>query len=248
VTTDGGKTWRAGVVPGTEELQFRDVEGVSERVAYLMSADTGTASRIYKTVDGGATWTMQFQNHNPRAFYDCFAFWDQKSGVTFSDAVDGVFPVIRTTDGKTWQNIGARLPAAQDGEAAFAASGTCVATQGGSAPGSPPAARPRRGSWRPRTVGQLEGVRHADHPGHADLRGAERGVPGPPPRHPRGRRPAQLHPADRQRGRFQGRRGDVDPDDADAVRERGVRPRLRAGLRAADRGGHRSCGRGLVAR
>ena len=30
VTTDGGDTWRAGVVPGAEALQFRDVEGVSE--------------------------------------------------------------------------------------------------------------------------------------------------------------------------------------------------------------------------
>lgn len=131
VTTDGGNTWRAGVVPGAEALQFRDVEGISERVAYLMAAGTGTDSRIYKTEDGGATWTLQFQNEIPNAFYDCFSFWDQKSAVTFSDAVDGVFPVIRTTDGETWQNIGARMPAAQAGEAAFAASGTCVATQGG---------------------------------------------------------------------------------------------------------------------
>ena len=29
VTTDGGNTWKAGVVPGAELLQFRDVEGVS---------------------------------------------------------------------------------------------------------------------------------------------------------------------------------------------------------------------------
>jgi photosystem II stability/assembly factor-like uncharacterized protein len=131
VTTDGGATWKAGVVPGAEELQFRDVEGVSDRVAYLMSADTGTASRIYKTEDGGATWTLQFQNHDPSAFYDCFAFWNEKRGVTFSDAVNGRFPAIRTTDGKTWQDIGDQLPAAQPGEAAFAASGTCVAVQGG---------------------------------------------------------------------------------------------------------------------
>ena len=31
VTTDGGATWRSGVVPGAESLQFRDVEGVSEQ-------------------------------------------------------------------------------------------------------------------------------------------------------------------------------------------------------------------------
>jgi photosystem II stability/assembly factor-like uncharacterized protein len=131
VTTNGGATWRAGVVPGAEDLEFRDVEGVSDRVAYLMAAGPGEDSRIYKTEDGGATWTLQFQNHNPSAFYDCFAFWDQKHGVTFSDAVSGVFPAIRTTNGTTWQNIGARLPSAQDGEAAFAASGTCIAAQGG---------------------------------------------------------------------------------------------------------------------
>ena len=29
VTTNGGHTWRAGVVPGGDSLQFRDVEGVS---------------------------------------------------------------------------------------------------------------------------------------------------------------------------------------------------------------------------
>src|SRR4029077_20641041 len=37
VTTNGGETWRAAVVPGAESLQFRDVEGVSDTVAYLLS-------------------------------------------------------------------------------------------------------------------------------------------------------------------------------------------------------------------
>ena len=131
VTTNGGKTWRAAVVPGAAALQFRDVEAVSERVAYLMAAGSGTDSRIYKTTDGGAHWTLQFQNEDPAAFYDCFAFWDQSHGLTFSDPSNGVFPALRTTDGNTWQNIGSRMPAALDGEAGFAASGTCVAVQGG---------------------------------------------------------------------------------------------------------------------
>ena len=131
MTTDGGDTWRAGVVAGAEALQFRDVEGVNARVAYLLSAGVGTDSRIYKTEDGGATWTLQFQNEDPNGFYDCFAFWTQKRGITMADAIDGRFPVVRTTDGATWQDIGDHLPAAQAGEAAFAASGTCAATQGG---------------------------------------------------------------------------------------------------------------------
>src|SRR5947199_2597380 len=106
VTSDGGQTWRAGVVPGAEALQFRDVQGVSDRVAYLLSIGTGTDSRIYKTTDGGATWTIQFQNQDPSAFYDCFAFWTPRRGLAQSDSVNGRFPVIRTTDGQTRQDIG----------------------------------------------------------------------------------------------------------------------------------------------
>jgi photosystem II stability/assembly factor-like uncharacterized protein len=129
-TTNGGKTWKAGVVPGAESLQFRDVEGVSDKVAYLLAAGTGTASRIYKTEDGGETWSLQFQNEDPNAFYDCFAFWTPDRGLTMSDSVNGRFPVIRTTNGDSWRDIGDHLPKAQPGEAAFAASGTCVATEG----------------------------------------------------------------------------------------------------------------------
>jgi photosystem II stability/assembly factor-like uncharacterized protein len=134
VTTDGGATWKAGVVPGAEALQFRDVQGVSAKVAYLMSigvsGDPGDF-RIYKTEDGGATWTIQFQNQNPGAFYDCFAFWTPKKGIAHSDSVNGVFPDLRTTDGTTWQSIANFMPPALPGEGSFAASGTCVATQGG---------------------------------------------------------------------------------------------------------------------
>ena len=130
VTTDGGATWRAGVVPGTDSLEFRDVQGVSDQAAYLMSAGNGAASRIYFTGDGGRTWTRQFTNTDSLAFYDCFAFWGRDRAIAMSDGGRGVFPVLRTTDGQTWSNIGQNLPAAGEGEGAFAASGTCVATHG----------------------------------------------------------------------------------------------------------------------
>jgi photosystem II stability/assembly factor-like uncharacterized protein len=131
VTTDGGEHWRSAVVPGAESLQFRDVYGVSDKVAYLMSIGIITTDfRIYKTVDGGATWTIEFTNQTVNAFYDCFAFWTPHRGVTHSDSVNGVFPDIRTTDGTTWQSIAAHMPPALPGEASFAASGTCITTQG----------------------------------------------------------------------------------------------------------------------
>jgi photosystem II stability/assembly factor-like uncharacterized protein len=131
VTTDGGNTWKAGVVPGAESLQFRDVQGVSATVAYLMSiGDNTTDFRIYKTVDGGANWTIEFTNETVNAFYDCFAFWGPNRGVAHSDSVNGVFPAIRTTNGKTWESIAPNMPPALPGEASFSSSGTCIATEG----------------------------------------------------------------------------------------------------------------------
>ena len=132
VTTDGGQTWNASVVPGAETLQFRDVQAFSASVAYLMSIGANpTDFRIYKTTDGGATWTIQFENQNPNAFYDGFAFWTPNRGIAHSDSVNGVFPDLRTTDGMTWQDISNNMPAALPGEGSFASSGTCVTTQGG---------------------------------------------------------------------------------------------------------------------
>ncbi|MFO0584088.1 MAG: oxidoreductase [Anaeromyxobacter sp.] len=130
VTTDGGEHWRAGVVPGAEALQFRDVEAVSARTAYLLSIGTGTDSRVYRTDDGGATWAVKAQNADPDGFWDCFAFWDRERGVLMADSVNGRLPVMLTRDGDTWKDIGDRLPAALPGEFAFASSGTCAATQG----------------------------------------------------------------------------------------------------------------------
>jgi photosystem II stability/assembly factor-like uncharacterized protein len=132
VTVDGGANWRSAVVPGASELQFRDVEGVSETVAYLLSAGEGANNRIYKTEDGGASWALQFQaGKDPRFFYDCFDFWTPSRGIAFADALDGRFPVIETTDGKKWRDMGDRLPPAQAGEGGFAASGTCITTESG---------------------------------------------------------------------------------------------------------------------
>ena len=131
VTTDGGETWKAAVVPGAENLQFRDVQGVSDKVAYLMSIGNNTTDfRIYKTVDGGATWTIEFTNQTTNAFYDCFAFWTPERSIAHSDSVNGVFPDLRTTNGIAWQSISANMPPALTGEASFAASGTCVTTEG----------------------------------------------------------------------------------------------------------------------
>jgi photosystem II stability/assembly factor-like uncharacterized protein len=131
-TTDGGANWKVATVPGAEALDFRDVEAFDADTAYLLSIGEGERSRIYKTTDGGEHWRLQFTNGNPKAFFDAMAFWDADRGVAVSDSVDGRFVIIKTTDGgANWKEVPSeRLPPALAGEGAFAASGTCVVTQG----------------------------------------------------------------------------------------------------------------------
>ena len=130
-TTDGGMTWKVMTVPAAEKLDFRDVEAFDANTAYILSIGNGESSRIYKTADGGETWKEQFRNKNEKAFYDAIACWDAKNCIAMSDPVDGHYVLISTTNGESWKLIVSnKMPAAKDGEAAFAASGTCIITQG----------------------------------------------------------------------------------------------------------------------
>ena len=124
-TLDGGKHWQVIKVPGAGELDFRDVEGFDADNAVVLSIGPGEASRVYRTGDGGGTWILALQNKDPRAFFDCMVF-DGQRGWMLGDPVDGHFQ-IRATDngGRDWRLLDDG-PKAQEGEAAFAASGSCI--------------------------------------------------------------------------------------------------------------------------
>src|SRR5882724_13140831 len=66
-TNDGGATWQKLTVT-TDQLDFRDIDAIDMRTAYVLSIGNGPASRIYKTTDAGTTWTLQFKNDDPKAF------------------------------------------------------------------------------------------------------------------------------------------------------------------------------------
>jgi photosystem II stability/assembly factor-like uncharacterized protein len=132
-TTNGGATWETGRVPGADSLQFRDVHAVDANVAYLLSIGNGPQSRIYKTIDAGRNWTLQFTNSDPQGFYDCMGFWDPNRGIVIGDAIGTQMAMLSTTDGGAhWTKIPpSSLPAAQPEEGSFAASGTCLITRPG---------------------------------------------------------------------------------------------------------------------
>ena len=131
--TRDGEKWEKLAVPGGGELDFRDVEALDAATVILMSAGTGGASRIYRSTDGGAAWTLLHTNPDPQGFYDAIAFWDSRRGIVLGDPVEGRFVVRLTEDGgATWRAPPpGSIPVAMPGEGAFAASGSCLTVRRG---------------------------------------------------------------------------------------------------------------------
>ncbi len=131
-TTDG-HIWIPDHIPGADSLDFRGIVAFSADEAFLMSSGPGDQSRIYHTADAGRHWQLQFTNTNPKGFFDSIAFWDRTHGIVLGDPIPDEtgtpkFELLLTDDGQTWTPIPpSQLPPALEGEAAFAASNTCLA-------------------------------------------------------------------------------------------------------------------------
>ncbi|MDB5022606.1 MAG: Ycf48-like protein precursor [Mucilaginibacter sp.] len=125
ITTDGGKTWDWQQVKGFEKADFRDIEAFSAKEAIIMSS--GTPALILKTVDGGANWNVKYRNADTAYFFDAMAFTDNDHGYVLGDPINNKFLLLETKDGGEIWNEYDHRPAALSGEAAFAASGTCLA-------------------------------------------------------------------------------------------------------------------------
>lgn len=131
IRTVDGVHWRALKVPDAAAIDLRDIHAFDADTAIAMGAGPGAASRLYRTVDGGASWQTVLTNSVPAGFWDAMAFWDARRGLLFGDPVDGVFQVYTTGDGgATWQASPATGLAALAGEGAFAASGSCITVAG----------------------------------------------------------------------------------------------------------------------
>jgi photosystem II stability/assembly factor-like uncharacterized protein len=133
-TTDGGTTWKVDTIADAAALDLRDIAALSDKLAWAMSsgdADKGQA-RIYRTRDGGRHWTRVFSDTTKGVFLDALGFWDARHGIAISDPVDGKLFLVTTSDGgDTWHRVPRdRLPPVLQGEAAFAASGTCLTVLG----------------------------------------------------------------------------------------------------------------------
>ena len=123
-SADSGHTWKWIIVKGFEKRDFRDIEALDAATALIMAI--GEPACILKTVNGGETWKLVYENRTPGMFLDAMEFWNEQSGIVIGDPIKGRFFIARTFDeGNTWHELTFdKLPAADSGEACFASSGT----------------------------------------------------------------------------------------------------------------------------
>lgn len=129
ISTDGGNNWKWQQVKGYETADFRDVQAFSDKKAVIIAS--GTPALVLKTIDGGLNWNLVFNNNDPAYFLDAMDFADNSHGFIMGDPINNKFLLLETkNEGDTWEKVN-NGPDAIAGEAAFAASGTCMRIQNG---------------------------------------------------------------------------------------------------------------------
>lgn len=115
-STDGGNTWTPGTIDlglDTNELGISSITATSATTAWV-SATTGATQLggIWKTVDGGVTWTKQTTaqfSDLVHSYANFVHFWDADNGIAVGDPENDEFEIYTTNDGgTTWT----RVPAA----------------------------------------------------------------------------------------------------------------------------------------
>jgi photosystem II stability/assembly factor-like uncharacterized protein len=129
-TEDGGNNWIVDSIKTDTIIPHFRAISVTDEAVFLLSI--ASPALLYRSVDKGANWEIVYREDHKAAFYDAMAFWDDKEGIAMGDPTDGCLSVIITRDGgNSWEKIDcSKLPASEEGEAAFAASNSNIALVG----------------------------------------------------------------------------------------------------------------------
>lgn len=123
-TTDGGATWTIGQVLGGNLYGLGNICGLNATTAYVALYNAATQDNncgVYKTTNGGSTWThLVGALQGSASFADNVWFWNENEGMCHGDVKDNYFEIYTTSNGGT---IWTRVPKANIGGGANPATG-----------------------------------------------------------------------------------------------------------------------------
>lgn len=123
-TTNGGTSWTPGIIDvGNTTYSISNISPVSGTTAWVGAYDSVNGlGGVFKTEDGGATWTAQNTSGYTTAgesWFNVVHFFNANVGITMGDpAGNAEFEIYRTTDGgTTWTRVpAASIPNPLSGE------------------------------------------------------------------------------------------------------------------------------------
>jgi len=121
-TINGGTTWVPGTITAAAGWEFANISAVDANTAWVaMFHPTNGMGRIYKTTNGGTSWTQQNTTgytNTTSSFLNIVHFFDANNGWAQGDPVGGEFEMYTTTNGgTTWTQVpAANIPNPVSGE------------------------------------------------------------------------------------------------------------------------------------
>lgn len=126
-TINGGNTWEVKTPTNTAVTNY-SIDALDSLTAWVTGTVGGSADfTIWKTTDGGLTWTAQY--NNPNGFSDGIRFFNANEGVCYADPdpwPSTYWEILVTTNGgNTWNRVPAsNIPPADSANGEYGAAGS----------------------------------------------------------------------------------------------------------------------------
>jgi len=106
-TSNGGELWEADIIFSDTGYGLGNICGLDANTAWAAVFSTDIQDEncgIYKTTDGGDSWTHQFEG--PYSFANNVWFFDENDGVALGDQADDYFEIWTSNDGgDSWTRV-----------------------------------------------------------------------------------------------------------------------------------------------
>jgi photosystem II stability/assembly factor-like uncharacterized protein len=119
-TINAGASFTIGTLPETHDRGFSGMWAVDSNMAYAVLTDANSmhGGSMWKTTNGGASWTQKSTTEFTGGYANAIGFFGADTGVVIGDPLGGYWEIYTTTNGGTnWTRVAqANIPAVQPGE------------------------------------------------------------------------------------------------------------------------------------